>query len=369
MPVPDTQIPPWPSVSVVVPVLNEEAHLADAVAMITGQDYPGEVEIVLAIGPSRDRTDEVAARLAQADPRIRVVPNPTGRTPAALNAAIANSHGEIVARVDGHAEIPPDYLTIAVRTLLEQDADNVGGVMYAAGRTPFERAVATAMRSPIGVGNASFHVGGAAGEADTVYLGVFRRAALERVGGFDEHFERAQDWEMNLRVRRTGGRIWFTPDLVVTYRPRGTPRALARQYFQYGTWRHVIARHHTGSINLRYLAPPAMVLGTTAATLLGLAWRPALAIPAGYAAAVTLGGLAIGRGDPPAARALTPIALAIMHWSWGIGYLSSPRRLATGRRDAPGTPQSVAGSGKKPSLIGRGGLRPTGFHGAMAHGR
>lgn len=345
MPEPAVITPAWPPVSVVVPVLNEEAHLADAVAMITAQDYPGPLEVVLAIGPSRDRTEEVAAELAAADPRIRIVPNPSGRTPAALNAAIAASSGEIVARVDGHAEIPVDYLSVAVRTLLEQDADNVGGVMYAAGRTAFEKAVATAMRSPIGVGNAAFHVGGRAGEADTVYLGVFRRAALERVGGFDEHFQRAQDWEMNLRIRRTGGRIWFTPDLVVTYRPRSTPRALARQYFQYGTWRHVIARHHAGSINLRYLAPPAMVLGTSAATVLGAFWRPALAVPAAYAAAVTAGGLAIGRGDPPAARALTPLALAVMHWSWGIGYLASPRRLARGLvSDGPG----------------RGGVRPPG---------
>ncbi|MFN8097435.1 MAG: glycosyltransferase family 2 protein [Dermatophilaceae bacterium] len=320
--------PAWPTVSVVVPVLNEEAHLADAVAMIAGQDYPGPVEIVLALGPSKDRTDEVAAGLAAADPRVRTVRNPSGRTPAALNAAIAASTGEIVARVDGHAEIPADYLRIAVRTLREENADNVGGVMYAVGRTPFERAVAAAMRSRLGVGNAAFHVGGTPGEADTVYLGVFRRAAVERVGGFDEHFQRAQDWEMNLRIRRTGGRIWFTPDLVVTYRPRSSPRALARQYFQYGTWRHVIARHHAGSINLRYLAPPAMVVGTLGAIVAGFWWRPAWAVPATYAAAVVAGGVAISAGEPVGVRVRTPLALAIMHWAWGAGYLASPPRLA-----------------------------------------
>ncbi len=320
--------PAWPTVSVVVPVLDEEAHLADAVAMIAGQDYPGPIEIVLALGPSRDRTDEVAARLAAADPRVRTVLNPSGRTPAGLNAAISASTGEIVARVDGHAEIPADYLRVAVRTLQAHGADNVGGVMHAVGRTSFERAVATAMRSRLGVGNAAFHVGGSAGEAETVYLGVFRRAALERVGGFDEHFQRAQDWEMNLRIRTTGGRIWFTPDLVVTYRPRSSPRALARQYFQYGTWRHVIARHHAGSINLRYLAPPTMVLGTLVATGAGFWWRPAWTVPAAYAAAVAAGGVAISAGEPAAVRVRTPLALAIMHWAWGVGYLASPPRLA-----------------------------------------
>ncbi|GAB4077619.1 glycosyltransferase family 2 protein [Nostocoides australiense] len=341
MPAPHPATPPWPVVSVIVPVLNEERHLADAVAMIAGQDYPGEMEIVLALGPSRDATDAVAAGLAAADPRIRLVPNPTGRTPAGLNAAIAASYGEIVARVDGHAEIPADYLRTAVTALQEQGADNVGGVMHAEGRTPFERAVATAMRSRIGVGNAAFHVGGQAGEAETVYLGVFRRAALEAVGGFDEHYERAQDWEMNHRIRGRGGKIWFTPDLKVTYRPRSTPKALARQYFQYGRWRHVIARHHQGSINLRYLAPPAMVTGTTAATLIGLVWKPALLVPAAYAGAVAAGGVLAARGESPPVKALTPVALAVMHWSWGVGYLTSPRHLAAGRINDPRTGGSL----------------------------
>jgi len=122
------------------------------------------------------------------------VPNPSGKTPSALNAAIGAARHEIVARVDGHAEIPADYLRVAVSALVLADADNVGGVMDAQGTSAFERAVACAMRSKLGVGNAQFHVGGEPGEAETVYLGVFRRSALQRVGGYDEHFARAQDW-------------------------------------------------------------------------------------------------------------------------------------------------------------------------------
>jgi glycosyltransferase involved in cell wall biosynthesis len=222
-----------PSVSVIVPVLNEERHLRDAVAMILAQDYSGPFEVVLALGPSTDRTDEVAAALVAQDARVRTVANPSGKTPEALNAAIGASSGEVVVRVDGHAEIPADYVSTAVAELLRVDADNVGGIMDAQGTDDFTRAVAAAMRSPIGVGNSRFHVGGGAGEADTVYLGVFRRAALERVGGYDTHFARAQDWEMNHRIRDTGGKVWFTPDLRVTYRPRSSLKALGRQYFHY----------------------------------------------------------------------------------------------------------------------------------------
>jgi glycosyltransferase involved in cell wall biosynthesis len=316
-----------PPVSVIMPLLNEERHLRDAVAMILTQDYSGPIEVVLALGPSTDRTDEVADALAAEDPRVRLVRNPSGRTPDGLNAAIGASSGEVIVRVDGHAEIPDDYVSRAVAELQRVGADNVGGIMDARGTTDFERAVACAMRSPLGVGASRFHTGGEAGEADTVYLGVFRRAALERVGGYDPHFSRAQDWEMNHRIRETGGRVWFTPELKVTYRPRATVSALAKQYFHYGRWRRVVARHHEGTINHRYLAPPTMVGVTTAATVLGFFWAPAWVVPAAYVAGVTAGGLAISGGESARTRATLPLVLATMHWAWGIGFLTSPRRL------------------------------------------
>ncbi len=318
---------PQPSVSVIMPILNEARHLRDAVAMILAQDYSGPLEVVLALGPSTDRTDEVAADLAEADSRVRVVANPSGRTPDALNAAIGASTGEVIVRVDGHAEIPDDYISVAVAELLRVGADNVGGIMDAQGTSAFERAVAAAMRSPLCVGSARFHTGGEPGDADTVYLGVFRRAALERVGGYDPHFARAQDWEMNHRIRETGGKVWFTPDLKVTYRPRASVQALAKQYFHYGRWRRVVARHHEGTINPRYLAPPTMVGVTTVATIAGFVWPPAWIVPAAYAVGVTAGGLAISRGESAATRAATPVVLATMHWSWGIGFLTSPSSL------------------------------------------
>jgi succinoglycan biosynthesis protein ExoA len=320
-------VQPFPPVSVIMPLLNEERHLADAVNMVLAQDYRGELEVVLALGPSRDRTDEVAERVAAADPRVRLVRNPSGRTPDGLNAAIGAATGEVVVRVDGHAEIPTDYVSTAVAELVRVGADNVGGIMDAQGSTDFERAVAAAMRSPLGVGASRFHTGGSAGESDTVYLGVFRREALERVGGYDPHFARAQDWEMNHRIRQTGGTVWFTPDLRVTYRPRGSFRTLARQYFHYGRWRRVVAAHHEGTINARYLAPPTMVVLTAAGLVAGFVWAPAWVVPAGYVAGVTVGGLAISGGEPVRTRALTPAVLATMHWAWGVGFLTSPRRL------------------------------------------
>lgn len=318
----------WPSVSVIIPVLNEARHLADAVAMVQRQDYPGELDVVLAVGPSDDGTEEIAARISAADARVTTVPNPSGRTPQGLNAAIAAARGEIIVRVDGHSEIPPGYVRVAVAELRRVGADNVGGVMDAQGRTSFERAVACAMKSPLGVGGARFHVGGKAGRVETVYLGVFRREALERVGGYDVHFSRAQDWEMNHRIRQGGGIVWFTPDLKVTYRPRSTVRRLADQYFNYGRWRRVVARHHSGTMNVRYLAPPVMVV-VVGTALAGAVLEPRLLlIPLMYAGGVLLGGVVISQGESSPTRLLTPVVITVMHWSWGVGFLTSPRRIA-----------------------------------------
>jgi glycosyltransferase involved in cell wall biosynthesis len=323
--------PSHPQVTVVMPVLNEERHLREAVDAVLDQDYAGDLDVVLALGPSRDRTDEVAAALAAGDPRIRLVQNPTGRTPNGLNAAIALATGEVVVRVDGHAVLPRGYVAAAVRALEDTGADNVGGIMAAEGATPFERTVARAMTSRLGVGSAAFHVGGTAGPAETVYLGAFRRSALTPVGGYDERFTRAQDWEMNHRIRSTGGLVWFEPAMRVSYRPRAGFRALARQYRDYGRWRRVVMRAHPQTISLRYLAAPvavaAIALGTVAGAvglLLGVPWLlVGFAAPVGYAALVVVGGLAEGGGLRPGERLRLPAVLATMHLCWGYGFLTS----------------------------------------------
>lgn len=337
----------YPPVSVVMTVLNESRHLTHCVEHVLAQDYPGRVELVIALGPSTDGTDRVAAKLA-GDPRIRTVPNPSGATPAGLNAAVAAARHDIIARVDGHAMLPSSYLRSAVEVLRETGADNVGGIMAAEGITPFERAVARAMASRLGVGSAPFHTGGDAGPADTVYLGVFHRSALQRIGGYDESFLRAQDWELNYRIRRTGGLVYFTPRLRVSYRPRGSVRALARQYRDYGRWRRVVMREHPGSVQLRYLAPPAAVVVVVAgAVAAALGWRRGLVVPIGYAAANVAGSAVVGRDLPLDVRRQLPLVVAVMHASWGYGFLTSPRSL---RPDGSGESGSGARGQQLPAF-------------------
>lgn len=325
---PGTQLP---AVSVVLPVLNEELHLANAVQSILSQDYAGTLEIILALGPSKDKTNEIAELLALADKRILLVNNPSGRTAAGLNLALNKSSNPVIVRVDAHAEIQRNYISLAIEVMKSSGAVNVGGIMGAQGVSSFEKAVARAMRSPFGVGASRFHTGGDSGYVDTVYLGVFLRAAVIAVGGFDERFIRAQDWELNFRLRQAGGKIFFDPRLHVTYRPRSTVKALAKQYFEYGRWRRVVSRRHKGTINYRYLAPPFSLVAALVSIILSVTLNNLFIIPAAiYGIFLILASLLIGKGIIE--RILLPIVLFTMQMSWGLGFLTSPKTLAPTER-------------------------------------
>lgn len=324
-PTPELIGSPLPAISVILPVLNEEAHLQSAVHSILSQDYQGSIEVILAIGPSEDRTLEIAEEMSRKDSRIVIVNSPSGRTAAGLNLALNKSQSPVVVRVDGHAQIPQDYLRLVVEILNSTGAVNVGGVMAAVGTTPFEKAVAGAMRSALGVGASRFHTGGEAGAVDTVYLGAFRREALLAIGGFDERFTRAQDWELNFRLREKGGLVYFDPRLHVTYRPRSTARALAKQYFEYGRWRRVVSRRHSGTINYRYLAPPFALVGFSFSLIAGI-FLPIFFAPAAiYLLFVVLASIKIATSIRE--YLLLLVVIPTMHFAWGAGFISSPKTL------------------------------------------
>jgi glycosyltransferase involved in cell wall biosynthesis len=302
----------WPSVSVVVPVRNEGAHLERAVTSILAQDYPIPFDVCLAVAPSSDDTAAVAARLVAGDERISLVENTAGVTPAGLNAAIAGTGGSIVVRVDGHAELSTGYLRRAVDTMSRTGAVNVGGIQLPRPETPFEESVAAATTSWMGTGGATYRVGGAEGPVDTVYLGVFDRAAGDTVGWFDEALIRNQDYELNIRLRQAGGTVLFDPELSAGYRPRGSWRALARQYYEYGYWKAEVLRRHPDSLRARQTVPPIAIGAALLGVLVGCRWRPAMLAPAGYLAALA----STARRGP---RLITPAVLATMHTSWVAG--------------------------------------------------
>ncbi|MFV0429411.1 MAG: glycosyltransferase family 2 protein [Arachnia sp.] len=318
----------WQAVSVIMPVRNEERHLKAAVDRVLAQAYLGELEVILSVAPSQDRTMSIAETLAAKDARVRVVENPGGATPAGLNRGLQAARHDIIVRVDGHGELSEGYIAAAVQLLHQTGAANVGGVMDAQGQTPFEEAVAAAYNSPAGLGGGGFHRADTpAGPAETVFLGVFDRSALEEIGGFDESLHRAQDWELNYRLRQAGHQVYFSPTLRVVYRPRASIEALAKQFYTTGQWRREVMRRHPDTASLRYMAAPAAVVGFSAGLaggLLGALLRRRLLLALGLAPLTYLAFLAgattITRGLRPAARAWFPAVLFTMHMSWGAGF-------------------------------------------------
>lgn len=317
---------PRPVVSVVMPLRTAAAAAPRAVEAALAQVPPVD-EVVLSVSPDDSATVEVARRLERDHDRIRVVDNPTGHTPDGLNAAIAAATGEVLVRVDAQAILPPAYVKTALGALRATGAANVGGLQVPAATTGFGRAVAAAMRSPFGAGGAAYRSATHPGPVDTVYLGVFRRAALDAVGGFDRRFRRNQDAELNRRLTEAGYTVWLEPSMAVAYTPRDTVAGLVSQYWQYGRWRRLNVRVHSGSLRPRQLAAPVLVVGLTGAAVLS-ALRgtpfPVLAAAGGYAAAlVVAGAIASDRAKDILPTAL---ALATMHLSWGVGFLVGPPR-------------------------------------------
>ncbi len=339
-----------PLVSVVIPTRDEQATIAACLDAVLRQDYPAaRMEVLVVDGRSTDRTRAIVGECAAADraARVRLLDNPRAITPVALNIGIRAARGAIVARVDGHTIIAPDYLRRCVETLRATNADNVGGLMRPRGRGYAGECIALATGSRFGIGDSRFHYDETGGAADTVYLGCFRRAIFARVGLFDESLVHNQDDELNDRIVAAGGRVWLDPRIRSAYYNRASWRSLGRQYYGYGYWKVRVLRRHPHALRARHLAPAALVAGLGAsaalAATLAVASHPraprrrpvrllALALWGTYGVASLTAGCTV------AARAgwryLPGLLISFwrLHLSYGAGFLAA---LPTATRSDP----------------------------------
>lgn len=330
-----------------MPVLNEEEYLREAVQSILSQDYAGEKELVLALGPSVDETNAVAEQLAREDTRLVLVQNPLGRTPIGLNLAIKASKHPIVIRVDAHSELEPYYTARGIETLYRVGAHDVGGLMDARGKNTLQRAVAAAYHSPLGLGGAAYHSGAPEGPAESAYLGIFRREIFDEVGFYDETLWRAQDWELCLRIRQAGHKVWFDPELRTGYYPRDDFKALAAQSYASGVWRGEIARRYPDGKSLRHDLPPLMVASTAIGSialiiepLLGerqggvvrMLLRLSKLAPAAYLSLVAFAALKSPKTNVKEKIAMTAV-LPTIHFPWAIGFVKGRLLGARGTLD------------------------------------
>lgn len=320
-----------PSVTVVVPVRNEETTIGACLDSVLAQDWR-DLEVLVVDGDSTDATREVVAERRRSDPRIRLLDNPRQVIPTALNAALAAARGRWLIRVDAHATIPPDYVRIAVAHLSTGRYGAVGGRKDGVGTGPAGRAVAAAMGSRFGVGGSVYHYGTTQCEVDHVPFGAYPVALLRSLGGWNEDLRVNQDFELDYRVRQAGHRIFFDPALRIDWLSRQSVGELFRQYHRYGRGKVDVALLHPASLRPRHCAAPALVLLLTAAAATARR-RPAtgLALAAPYLLTLSAATLHTARPLDPAARRHVAPAFVAMHLSWGLGFWEGVLRRCASR--------------------------------------
>jgi succinoglycan biosynthesis protein ExoA len=319
--------PPTQRVSVIVPCRNEAGHVDAFLGSLFAQRLPEGValEVVIADGDSDDGTPARLQAWAARDPRLKIVPNPRRATAVALNLALQACSGDTVVRMDVHTTYADDYIAQCLQALQDTGATVVGGPWCAAPGTGRAGAIAAAFGSRFGSGGAASRRVDYSGPVDTVYLGTWRRSELLRLGGFDESLLRTEDDELNLRILRSGGKVWQSARIRCWYRPRSSFSALAAQLYQYGYWKVPLIRKHRLPASPRHLLPVAFLAALVGLGALGFVWPPAwlaLALLAGSYTAAALGAAAaIERPwHAPLRWASIAWAFACMHFAYGAGF-------------------------------------------------
>ena len=310
-----------------MPVRNEAGFIENAIESILRNKYPHDrLEIIVADGYSTDGTPEMVSRISARDARVRLIENPGKIVSTGLNLALRAIKGEVFIRIDGHAEIPDDFIANSVRCLQEHpEAWVAGGYWKTVSSGLVGRTISTATQSPIGVGNSMHRLGNFDGWVDTLAYGAHHKWVLDKVGYFDEQLVRNQDDDFNLRVHLAGGRIWMSSRIWSTYYARSSCKKLWRQYYQYGFWRIRTIQKHRTPASLRRLAPMLLVLSLIFLTVAGFAWSGfhwlLLVEVMVYCLGLLYGAVGVGRQEGLMSAVLAPVIFVILHFAYGLGCL------------------------------------------------
>lgn len=323
----------YKSVSVIIPILNEENTIVECIISILNSDFPvDKLGFIIADGGSTDKTVETIKEFSIKHPEIKIqLVNNTYKTQGyGLNIAIENvpSETEIVVRADAHSIYPKNYIMDCVQTLLSTNADNVGGVMLPVGKTHFQKAIAFCMSHPLGVGNAKFHLGNFSGFVDTVYLGCFRKDIFNKIGLFDPEMTPNEDAELNLRILESGGKIYLNSNIRVQYFPRDSIGKLFKQYYHYGEGRCRSFKKHKKLISIRQIIPPLWVILTIICLFLNFFSYIYIYPLTLYLGILLFSSIYVALKRQEMSILLSPICFVVMHYAWGIGFLrESIRKL------------------------------------------
>lgn len=313
-----------PSISIIMPCYNEERYIHDSIKSLINEYFNEKCELLVIDGMSEDRTRVIVQDFIDQDLNIRIVENEQRLQAYGMNLGISQASGEIIIRADTHCVYPPGYVEKCVNLLEETEAANVGGIMFPQGRTSVQKAIGLALQHPVGVGDAKWHTGNYRGYVDTVYLGTFRKSLFDEIGMYDTTCKTAEDAELNLRILKADKKIYQDSSIKVTYFPRESFWGLAKQYFRYGRGRCYTVLKHKKITSLRQVAPVALVLGLVTSLVMNL-WMPLfIFFPLVYILSLLGAGILSWKKKKIAfrQRILMSAAWAVMHTSWGMGFLS-----------------------------------------------
>lgn len=321
-----TSARPKPMVSVCVPMLDERVAIEACLDSLEAQTWPADhLEVIVADGGSTDGSREYVEDRAARCPWLRVVDNPGVKAAAGFNRGLEEATGDVFVIFSSHGVADPTFIERAVEVLQESGAVGVGGPLEHEGTDPRGTAVGLAMSSFAGMAS-PFRYAEDRRDVDTLGHPVYCREAILPVGRFDEHLERNADYEFNWRLRERGMRLVFDPSIRSVYRPRGSLRALARQFWWYGRWKERVVRRHPRSTRPRHLVAPTAVAGLVVAPLLIRTRRGRRLLAAAALGYTGLIAASVAM-DRPAAHGADPVvyvaAFPVMHLAWGAGFLVS----------------------------------------------
>jgi cellulose synthase/poly-beta-1,6-N-acetylglucosamine synthase-like glycosyltransferase len=313
--------------SIISPIRNEEQYIAKCLSSLVNQNYKkSKYEILIVDGMSSDATRKIVREFEIKHDNIKLLDNPNKTVPYALNLGIKRANGNVIVRVDGHAVIEKDYLLKCKKYLQQTDAECVGGVIESINETYIGKAIALAMSSPFGVGNARFRTSGKEGFVDCLAFGAYRREVFDQIGCFNEEFIRCQDDEFNYRLRKLGGKIYFTPEIKSYYYPRSNLKKLWRQYYQYGFWKIRVLQKHFKTIQPRQFVPPAFVVSLITTGFGALFSKSILfifiLISSIYLAVSFIASLKISLKNGFNYLYILPVIFFILHFSYGLGFIT-----------------------------------------------
>jgi succinoglycan biosynthesis protein ExoA len=311
----------YPFVTILMPMRNEAGFIRESLLSLLAQNYPADcMEIIVLDGESDDESPQIVGEIAVGESRVKLLSNPKRHQCAGLNIGIAAANGEIIVRADAHAWYDAEYVAIIVKHLLDGDADNVGGAQNLQGKNIFSKAAAVALSSALGSGNAAYRSAKEAKIVDTVWLGAWKKETLLKIGGYDEDMIRNQDYEMNIRLRQSGGKILFDPALKSICYTRSCPGKLFRQYFDYGLYRSLTEKKHPGTLVFRQLLPPIVMLLVLFCLLLSLLFGWFIIAPLFYVAVIVLNSIILSIKTDIKYLPFLLIIYPIIHFSWAFGF-------------------------------------------------